>query len=252
MQRAFQEKERVELPRIPDHGLSRRRTEEGEQHDLKVTAVGEGFRERGFGQLALGADLLESRRLLELQPDIDRDREQHHRHQERDAPAPDLEVIACCPPAEQDHEQREKEPEGRRGLDPARVEPAPAIGRMLGDIGRRTAVLTAEREALQHAQHDEDDGCRHTDGGVVRQQADEGGRHAHQHDGDEEGALTADEVAEPPEDERAEGPYEEACREGEQREDEAGGLVDPGEELLRDDDRQRAVEVEVVPLEHRP
>ena len=123
---------------------------------------------------------------------------------------------------------------------------------MFRHIHRRAAVLTAEREALRQPQHDEDDGRRHADGGVVRQQADERGRHAHQHDGDEEGALAADQVPQSPEDERAERPDEEARGEGEQREDEARGLVDPGEELLRDDDRQRAVEVEVVPLEHRP
>ena len=252
LQRALEEEQGVELPRVPHHRLPGGGAEEGQQHDLEVAALGEGLGQRLLGELALGADLLEGRRLLELQPDIDRHGEQHHRHQERDAPAPDLEGVAGQPTAHQDHEQREEEPHRRRGLDPAGVEPAPAFRRVLGDIGGGAAVFTAEREALQHAQQDEDDGRRHADGGVARQQADQCGRHAHQHDGDEEGALAADEVAEPPEHQRAEGPHEEARREGEQSEDEARGLVDAREELLGDDDRQRAVEEEVVPLEHRP
>ena len=45
-------------------------------------------------------------------------------------------------------------PERRRGLDPARVEAALARRRVLGDVGRRAAVLAAERQALQQPQRD--------------------------------------------------------------------------------------------------
>src|SRR5690606_1634128 len=72
---------------------------------------------------------------------------------------------------------------------------------------------------------------------------------AHDADGDEEGVLAADAVAEAAEEGRAERPHEEAGGEGQQREDHARGRVDAAEELLGDDGRERPVEVEVVPLE---
>jgi hypothetical protein len=51
----------------------------------------------------------------------------------------------------EDHHQREEQPERRRRLDPAREEAALSLRCMLGDIGRRAAVLAAERKALQQA-----------------------------------------------------------------------------------------------------
>src|SRR5262249_37144907 len=45
--------------------------------------------------------------------------------------------------------------------------------------------------------------------------------------------------------------HEETGGEGEQREDEPGRLVDAGEELFGHDRRERSVQIEVVPLEHR-
>src|SRR5690606_31593112 len=72
---------------------------------------------------------------------------------------------------------------------------------------------------------------------------------AHDQDGDQERVLAADAVAEAAEEGRAERTHEEAGGEGQQREDHARGRVDAAEELLGDDRRQRAVEVEVIPLE---
>ena len=129
--------------------------------------------------------------------------------------------------------------------------PALALGRVLGHVGGRAAVLAAERQALQQTQRDENDRRGDADGGVARQHADERGRCAHDDDGDQEGVLAPDEVAEPAEHQRAERPHEEAGGERQQREDVGGGVVDAGEELLGDDRRERAVEIEVVPLEHR-
>ena len=67
----------------------------------------------------------------------------------------------------------------------------------------------------------------------------------------EEGVLAADEVAEPAEDERAERTHEEAGGESEQREDVARRFRIGREELRADDRGQRAVQIEVVPLEDR-
>src|SRR5262249_47185666 len=55
---------------------------------------------------------------------------------------------------------------------------------------------------------------------------------------------------EPAEDQSAERPHEEPGGEGEQGEDVRGGVVDAREKLLGDDGRERAVQIEVVPLEY--
>jgi hypothetical protein len=46
---------------------------------------------------------------------------------------------------------------------------------VLGDIGRGTAVLAAQRQALQDAQRDQDDGSGNADRGIAGQQADDAG-----------------------------------------------------------------------------
>ncbi len=120
---------------------------------------------------------------------------------------------------------------------------------MLGDVHRGAAVLATERKSLQESQHDEQDRRRDADRRVRGQQAHERGRRAHDHDRDQEGVLAPDQVPEAPENERAERPHEKARCEGEQRKDETGRFIDAREELARDDRRERAVQVEVVPLE---
>ena len=75
---------------------------------------------------------------------------------------------------------------------------------------------------------------------------------AHDHDRDQEGVLASHHVAEAAEHDRAERPHREPGGEGQQGEDEGRRLVDAGKELARDDCSQRAVQVEVVPLEDRP
>ncbi|KAG1226425.1 hypothetical protein G6F68_019745 [Rhizopus microsporus] len=50
---------------------------------------------------------------------------------------------------------------------------------------------------------------------------------------------------------RAERTHEEAGRERQQGEDHARGFIDATEELLGDDGGERAVQEEVIPLEHR-
>ncbi|EEF93800.1 hypothetical protein CATMIT_01563, partial [Catenibacterium mitsuokai DSM 15897] len=134
-------------------------------------------------------------------------------------------------------------------MDEAGVQAALAVGRVLGHVGRRAAVLAAQRQALQQAQHDQDDRREDAQGRVAGQDADQERRQAHQHDGDQEGVLAPDHVAEPAEHQRAERPHREAGGEGEQGEDELAGLVEAAEELLADDDGERAVQIEVVPLE---
>ena len=96
---------------------------------------------------------------------------------------------------------------------------------MLGDIDRRAAVLAAEREALEEAERHEQDRRGDADLAVVRQQADQEGRAAHDEQRDEEGVLAADQVADAAEDERAEGAGGESRAEGRQRREQRGRRV---------------------------
>ena len=57
--------------------------------------------------------------------------------------------------------------------------PRSASRAVLGDVDRRAAVLATEGEALGEAQRDEEDRGEDADLGERRQDADEGGRHAH-------------------------------------------------------------------------
>ena len=58
------------------------------------------------------------------------------------------------------------------------------------------------------------------------------------------------EVAEPAEEQRAERAHRKTGGEGEQREDESRRRIDAGKELRGQNGRQRAVDIEVVPLEY--
>ena len=121
--------------------------------------------------------------------------------------------------------EREEEAQGRGGLDPARVEAALAVRRVLGHVGCRAAVLAAERQALQQAQRNQNDRRHHADRRVGRQQADGGGREAHDQDGDEEGVLASDQVADAAEDQGAERTDQEAGRVGGEGRQQRGRVV---------------------------
>ncbi|EKD97208.1 MAG: hypothetical protein ACD_23C01016G0004 [uncultured bacterium] len=113
--------------------------------------------------------------------------------------------------------------------------------RMLGHIRGCTAVLTAQCQALQHAQRNQDHRGRHADGGVAGQQADDERRQAHDQDSDQEGVLATDHVAQAAEHDGAEWPHQEACRKCQQREDEGRARIQSAEELLGNDGRERTV-----------
>ncbi|MNO48359.1 hypothetical protein D3C76_386920 [compost metagenome] len=186
-----------------------------------------------------------------MQADVHRDNQQQDRQQKGNPPAPGLESLgAQHRAAGQDHQQRKEQAESRGRLDPRGEVAALAFGCMFGHVGRGAAVLTAQGQALQQAQADQDDGGRHANGRVAGQQTDDGRGHTHDHNGDEEGVLAPDHVAQPAEHDGAEGAYGKAGGEREQREDKGGCLVDAGEEVLGDDRGEGAVQVEVIPLEH--
>src|SRR5581483_9891186 len=215
LERLAEEEQRIKLAAVPHHGLSRRRAEQREQHDLEIVPAHERFLQRGRRPAPLGFHLLEQRRFLQLQADVDRNQQQEERQPERDAPAPGLEIGARRRAAEQDHDERQEEAERRGDLDEARVEAALSVRRVLGHVGRCTAVLAAERKALQQAQRDQDDRRRRADRRIARDEADQERRGAHDHDRDQERVFAADEIAEAAEQEGAERPHEESGGEGE-------------------------------------
>src|SRR5262245_29161991 len=120
---------------------------------------------------------------------------------------------------------------------------------MLGDIGNRAAVLTAEAKALDQAEDEEDEGRRESDRGVGGNHADEGRPHAHAGQRDDEGILPAHLVAEPAEEECPEGPDQEADREDRHGAEEGRYRVALLEKLDRKDRGQAAEDVEIIPLD---
>jgi len=113
-----------------------------------------------------------------------------------------------------------------------------------------SAVLAAECKALDQAQRDQHDRCREAPGVVARQEADEERTNTHQGHRDQEGVFASDHVAEATEDQRAERPDRETRSKGEQRENKANRRRHVGEEVLCQKRAERAVDIEVVPLEH--
>ena len=119
---------------------------------------------------------------------------------------------------------------------------------MLGDIHGSTAVFTAQRQSLQHAQGNQNHRCSHANRGVIGQQADDEGRQTHDHDGDEEGVFTANHVAQAAKHQRPKRPDDEASGESQQRENKGRTGVEPAEKLFGNNRCQRAIQIEVVPL----
>src|SRR3546814_20550413 len=61
--------------------------------------------------------------------------------------------------------------------------------------------------------------------------------------------FAPDQIAKPAKEKRAERAHRKAGGKGGERKDEAGGFVDPRKKLFRDDRREQAVEVEIIPFE---
>ncbi len=122
---------------------------------------------------------------------------------------------------------------------------------MLGDVDGGAAIFAAEREALEQAEADQQRGGEQAGVGVGREEPDRRGGAAHQADGDEKGVFAADAVAEPAEQEGAEGPDPETGTEGGEAGEGRGGWVVGGEEQAAEQGGEDAVDEEVVPFEHR-
>jgi hypothetical protein len=249
--RFFEEEEGVELPGVPDDRLPGDRPEQLDEDHPQVRPAGKGFAKWGFRRRAGRLHLLVNRALVELETDPQRDAEQEDGGEEGQPPAiVDEGRFADRGPQADDDQKGGEQPQSRRRLDPAGVEAAAVVRRMLGDIGGRAAILPAQGEALQHAQGDQQHGRCQAGALICRQQADREGREAHDAHGDEEGVLAPDEIADAPEHKRPERADREARSKGGQRQNEGGCFVDAREELRRQDRCKQSVKVEVVPFEN--
>ena len=220
---------------------------------MQVVPLRERFLQRPRRRHARRLDVPEDRRLLHPQPDVERHRHEHDRDQKRHAPAPGAKHLGAHGVLhDQNDDERHEQSERRRDLDEARVEAAPLVGHVFRDVHGRAAVLAAEREALQHANHEERDRRRDPDRPIGRQEADDRRRAAHDEERDEKRVLAADEIADPPEEQRPERPDDEPDRKRRQVRDERDRVVARRIEQRRDDRGQTAEDVEVVPLDHRP
>jgi hypothetical protein len=241
------------LARVPDDALPCRRAEQRERDELVVRILQERLAQRTLARAVLGFHLEKDRRLVELEADVDARCEQQRGEPERDPPAPRREVLLRhLPAAKADHEQGQEEAECRSRLDPARDVASALVVCVLAHVGRGTAVLAAEREALEQAKRRQQDRCADPDRAVRREHADRDRRDAHDHDRYEERVFATHEIADAAEHEGAKRPHEKHRRVRRKRREQCGGVVALREEQRREERRQRRVEIEVVPLENGP
>ena len=93
---------------------------------------------------------------------------------------------------------------------------------MLGHIGGSTAVLTAQRQTLQHAQHDQDDGRSHANAGIGWQDAHDERGQTHEQNRHQKGVFAPDHVPQAAKHQCTEWAHDEARRKGQQRKDKGG------------------------------
>ncbi|MNS84561.1 hypothetical protein D3C72_1183920 [compost metagenome] len=120
---------------------------------------------------------------------------------------------------------------------------------MFSHVSCGTTIFAAKRQTLQHAQRDQDDRSGNADLRCAGQHADEEGRDAHDEDRDQKGIFAADDIAQTPEYQRAEGAHEEAGGKSQKREDVTCRFRILAEEVRADIDRERAVQIKIVPFE---
>ena len=252
LERLGQEEQGIELAGVPHHGLACGQAHQRQNDHLQVFPLAKRLGQRRFGGFALGLHFLESRRLVHGQADVDRHAQQHDGDDERHSPTPvGKGCLANSGTGAQNHHQGQEETQRCRGLDPGGVGTALAVGSMLGHVGGCAAILTAQRQALQQTQTDQDDRCSHADAGVGWQDAHDESGQTHDQNGHQEGVLATDHVAQSAKHQCAERTHDETGGESQQGKNEGRPGIQSTEELLGDDGRQRTIQIKVVPLEHR-
>jgi hypothetical protein len=181
------------------------------------------------------------------QPDEDEDGAE----EERDAPTPGEEILGGEVAAEQGHEPGgQEQSEGIADLNPTGVEGAQLRRCAFDGHERGASPFSADRNALNAAQQDEQCRCQPADRLVGRQTADERGGHAHDRHRPDEHGLAPETVAEVAEDDSAERAEDESDAEGRERRERARSVTVAGEEELAEDQScDDPVEQEVIPFD---
>src|SRR5262249_34220352 len=152
-------------------------------------------------------------RLFHAQTNVERNGDQENREQEWDAPAPVIEaLLAERVLGEQNHGKRADKAKGAADLNETGVEASLMIRRVLGDVDYGAAILAANRQALQYSHGDQSNRREPSGGRVGGRQANPSGRPAHENQRHQKGIFAADQIADPTEEQRAEGPNNEADR----------------------------------------
>ena len=201
----LQIEQRVKLAGVPNHALSRSRAEKRNQNALQVGP----FRERFFQRLrrshSRALDVLEDRRLLHAQPDVERNADQKNRNEKRNAPAPRAERFLTHEVLhDQNHGQRDEQAQRRCDLNEAGVEAALRIRHVFGNVNRRAAIFATERQSLQDANHQQNYRRGDSDRRVGRQETNQRSRAAHDQQRYEKRVLASDQIADASEEQRAE------------------------------------------------
>src|SRR5215212_1379053 len=122
---------------------------------------------------------------------------------------------------------------------------------MLGDIHSSSSVFTTKPKTLQEPKKHQDYRRRNSNRAIAGKKSNGCCRSTHDQQCYEERKLSSDEIADAPEYKSPRGPDgkpDSECRESFQ---EIRGRISFGVELRRDDCRETAEDVEVVPLDHR-
>src|SRR6266513_4601783 len=244
----LQEVERPELAAVPHDALADQ-NHDGDQNELDV-----GAQERFFPWVAHhpapGLQLLENRSFAQLQPDVDRHHDQQERDEERNPPAPVLEgVLPQIAAGTNDHRQRNHDAARRGGLVPAGVVAPALVRNVLGNVGDRAAVFSAQAQPLEHPEAEQNEGGGNADGGVGRYQADGGRSQAHAAQSYDKGVFAAHPVAQPSKQEGTQWANQEAGGKQRDRAQQRRHRVGLVEELDRQDRRQTTEDVEVIPFD---
>jgi hypothetical protein len=238
-----------ELRGVPDYALTGGR---GEERQCQLLPVPPGVDQWLAREAVLEAEPLPERRLRELRAHPAGDAQEEQGEHEREPPAPVREIGGTEVLANPElHHHRDEEPKGRGDLDVAGVVATLAVRHVLRHVDHGAPVLAAQGEALQQAHEHEQRRREEADSLVAGEETDRGGRSAHEEQRGEEGCLPAPEVAEPAEVGGSDGANHESG--GIQREPDqpSGDRIAGRKEVRLHHREERAVQIEVVPLDGR-
>ena len=121
---------------------------------------------------------------------------------------------------------------------------------MLGHVDNSAAIFAADRQALDQAQHDQRNPRGMSNRGIGRQETDQRRATAHHDNGDEEGVLAADEITDAPEYHRADRTDDETGGQRAERREHRCRRIIRRKQHRAHEYGKRAVDEEIVPLEH--